>query len=103
MLIGSAVCTGDEAGDIVALGADIGEQAIVERMQLADGDPAQAPVGKFAGQGFEHLWSPRERQSSTSAETGGFGFSGLTVLALHGDAAVSVVDLYLAHFAALSL
>jgi hypothetical protein len=86
---------GDEAGDIVAPGADIGQQAVIERVQLADGDAAQAPVGEFAGQGFEHLSSPWIGQSGADAETGGFGFSGLAVLALRGSTSVALPGLTL--------
>jgi hypothetical protein len=49
---------GNEAVDILSRRSKVGQQSIIQRMQFAYGDPAQAPIGKPADKGFGHECSP---------------------------------------------
>src|SRR5690606_21927299 len=82
----SAVDAVDEARDVLARRAQVGQQPVVERVQLAHGDAALAPADELAGKGFEHRRSPFIGKAAPLPSREASGFSFLMVMALHGGA-----------------
>ena len=71
----------DEANDVVAAGAEIGQEPIVELMQPADGQTAFAPGVKLAGNGIKQHFQVLkfETQSRSRSRNMGSGSAFLIV------------------------